>query len=516
MMGMARGGDHLRPDELVATQALETGESQLMRVRSCQLLAVAVLLLVAFPAAASAKFEVGLNHGGYAISTTAVKEYGRYPGARAPGTYHFEYMPYSFTFDRNCPDLDWSGAQRTPDRHILSLDEVVVSETIEGLTPGHGGDPYNSSADPASGYCIRFVAQLDDGSASDHTPGDFVIPGAPTIGLLGSDFRPRASGPSQITATADLNAAGQTTDYTVSAVAQGQPGCGPTQSFHYAIEARGTLRGTDGEFHAITETLTAPFTRGQGYSVCMVANNATKGATAIALPFKFGQPFVSYDGTTSNITTTSATLSVQASGSGAASPARFQVRSQKSCFSGGRTLNADPLPADYSLHTLKVNVTGLEPNTDYCWVARATNDVGSAGSDDNYGAVEFKTLPTPADSVSAPSSAGSVAPTPSGAITLIQVVAGCGRAPCTYTSTATATGASSAGAAAAKAKRVVVATGKLKLKTGRQSPIKLKLTPTGKRLLKRNKTLAVTVVVNGKDGAGRKSSKTVKAKFKAL
>jgi hypothetical protein len=276
------------------------------------------------------------------------------------------------------------------------------------------------------------------------------------------------------------------------------------------------LPGTDGEFHSITETLSAPFTRGQGYSVCWVANNATAGSTAIALPFKFGQPFISYDGTTSNITTNSATLSVPASGSGAASTARFQIRQQKSCFSGGRTVDAaDPLPADYDLHTIKASVTGLEPNTAYCWVASATNDAGTAGTDENFGAIEFKTLPTPADSVTGPSSAGTATPTTAGEV-VIPVVAGCGKGPCTYTSTATAPAASGASASAAKAKRVVVAVGKLKLKTGKESPIRLKLTPAGKKLLKRKKSVAVTVAVNGRDGAGRKSSKTVRAKFKAL
>src|SRR2546423_2439761 len=106
-----------------------------MRHRSLLVLPVLMLLLAALtlPSAASAKFEVGLNQGGFSTSTTSVREFGRYPGDAGPGTYHFEYFPYTFQFDHNCDTLDWSGAQRTPDRHISAVGDTLVSENIAGL-----------------------------------------------------------------------------------------------------------------------------------------------------------------------------------------------------------------------------------------------------------------------------------------------------------------------------------------------------------------------------------------------
>jgi hypothetical protein len=56
---------------------------------------------------------------------------------------------------------------------------------------------------------------------------------------------------------------------------------------------------------------------------------------------------------------------------------------------------------------------------------------------------------------------------------------------------------------------------RVKLKTGQESPITLKLTKAGTKLLTKEKALAVRVAVRGVDAAGRKDSKNVKAIFKA-
>jgi hypothetical protein len=100
-------------------------------------------------------------------------------------------------------------------------------------------------------------------------------------------------------------------------------------------------------------------------------------------------------------------------------------------------------------------------------------------------------------------------------VALPAVIAACGKGPCTYTSTATASAASASRAAASKAQRVAVAAGKFTLKTGQESPIRLTLTKAGKKLLAKKKTLGVKVLIQGRDGAGRKTSKTVSARFMA-
>jgi hypothetical protein len=300
--------------------------------------------------------------------------------------------------------------------------------------------------------------------------------------------------------------------YTVNEDPFDQPSC------QHKREVGGFLPGTDGEFHFINTTVTADFVRGQKYSTCVLASNATGQARQInefGFPFIFGEPYVQYDGKTSDVTTTSATMSTQASASGVAAPAAFKVYKGACGAHAIKTVSAGTLPADYALHPLKETVTGLDPATSYCWDAQATNDVSTQSSADNFNYIEFTTLPLPTESLMGPASAGSTTAAPTGEVTLTKVMAGCGKGPCTYTSTATAPAASSSRAAASKAKRITVATGKFKLKTGQLSPIRLKLTKAGKKLLARRKAMGVVVVVHGVDAAGRKSTKTIKARFSA-
>jgi hypothetical protein len=463
-----------------------------------RLLPAALLLLsLALPASASAKFDLGLDDQYDASSPTEFTLVKHVQGDARSGTLHFEYIPATQNSNSNqCQSLDWSNATATPNRHFTGVGTELFTQKVGGFTQG-------------AYYCIRTVATLDDGTQTDMTAGQLRHAGEPKVWLE----MVRASGASQIQVGTEMNAASQDLTYKMFAYPSGQP------RTEHVGETNGVLPGADGEFHSVIGTISGAFVRGQLYGASVEASNATFGASlwnSFRFPYKFGEPYVQYHGDTTGVTTTSATLSTRGSGSGAAAPAEFRLYKGSSCFSHPiKTVSAGTLPADYDLHPLRVTVTGLDPATDYCWDAQATNDVSTQGSSDNYYYAPFTTLPLAAESLTGPSSAGSTTAAPTGEVVLAKLTAGCGKGPCTYTSAATAPAASSSQAAAAKSKRVIVATGKVKLKTGQESPITLKLTKAGTKLLTKKKALAVRVAVRGVDAAGRKDSKNVKAIFKA-
>jgi hypothetical protein len=121
---------------------------------------------------------------------------------------------------------------------------------------------------------------------------------------------------------------------------------------------------------------------------------------------------------------------------------------------------------------------------------------------------------TKATAVAGSSNAGSTVAAPDGGVTVAAVVEGCGQGPCTYSSVATVA-PSVAGARAAAKRAVVIGSGKLKLATGRTSPVKLRLGAAGRKLLVKKKTLKVTVTVTGKDARHKTVKKVARVKITA-
>jgi hypothetical protein len=495
--------------------------------RALRAVAAAALFAALAPGSAAASFEIEYDALYYSTGLTSVRALGNYPGDPRPATVHFEYVPAELN-DANhshCGSVvDWTNAQRTADKHVDSVDPLTISGEIEGLQPNQG-------------YCVRFAGSIDGTTESDTSGGSFVLTGEPQVSF---DFL-RAVSPSEIQVYGQLSPAGQDTSYSFTVNDSREQSCDadPNIAPYSSIRCTGPRSGPatmpgDGSFHFLALSVSGTWQRGQAYWSSPYAQNATAKAEprffAFDLPWKFGQPFVGdaafgFDPDnmvgsrdfrfpeTSAITTSGATLSADASGSGAAAPVSFVVT--EDCKGSGREFAADALPADYSIHGVTAKATGLKPNTTYCWVASATNDVGTDTSGD-AAPERFTTLPTPAQSISGGSNAGTVEATASGVVTLAKVVTACGNGPCTYTSAASVTGpGAKAVSAAARKKGVTVATGRSKLKKGQRAPVRLKLTAAGKKLLAKRKTLAVTVVVNGKDRAGKKTKKTVRAKFRA-
>jgi hypothetical protein len=507
-----------------------TGLVSITTKRALRAVAAAALFAALVPGSAAASFKIELDNFYYSTSPTSARVLGNYPGDPRPATVHFEYVPAELN-DANhshCGSVvDWTNAQRTPDKRVDSVDPLTVGDKIAGLQPNQG-------------YCVRFAASVDGTTESDTSSGGFVLTGEPQVAV---DYM-RAVSPSEIQVYGQISPAGQDTSYSFTVNDSSQFSCDadPNLPSFSPIKCTGPRSGPatmpgDGSFHFLTLSVSGPWQRGQEYQSSSYAQNATAKAQPRFFigdqPWKFGQPFVGDAGfvldpdntvgsrdygspETSAITTSGATLSADASGSGAPADVSFVVKEFKEdCNGSGREFAGGALPADYSIHGVTAKATGLKPNTTYCWVASATNDVGTDTSGD-AATVKFTTLPTPAQSISGGTNAGTVEATATGVVTLAKVVTACGNGPCTYTSTASVTGAGAKNVrTAARKKGVTIATGRSKLKKGQRAPLRLKLTAAGKKLLAKRKTLAVSVVVNGKDRAGKKTAKTVRAKFRA-
>jgi len=118
--------------------------------------------------------------------------------------------------------------------------------------------------------------------------------------------------------------------------------------------------------------------------------------------------------------------------------------------------------------------------------------------------------------ITGPSSLGTLTPSSSGTFTLPRVNATCpagNTGSCVVDATTTASGASAS--SSAKRKVILVAKARFRLKPGRVSAIKMRLTPAGKRLLKRKRLikLAGRVVVTAP--TGKKATKKFTLKLRA-